>query len=90
MRRAELRVESIDPVIGGVPTAIWMLMMNVQWRLPWGIRHVFVSLLNLAIRWTDRPGRGAALSSDLVYVVVAQRDSQLDLAGTRLSASEAA
>jgi hypothetical protein len=47
-------------------------MMNIQWRLPWGLRHALVVLFNLAIRLTDRPGLNRGFPADFLYVLVAR------------------
>ena len=76
---AKLRIESISPLVGTVPTAIWLLMMNAQWRLPWGLRHALVIVSTLAMRWTDRPAPKSRYRSEFLYVLVARRDRVGDL-----------
>lgn len=70
--RAHLDLSSITPLLGAVPLGLWLVMMNVQAKLPRGLRHVVVGLFNLLIRWSNR-GEWSTYRADFDYVVVAQR-----------------
>lgn len=74
MTRAGLTPRSISPLLGAVPLGLWLVMMNIQIKLPPGIRHAFVSFFNLAIRWANRRDWDT-YRADLVYVVLAQRST---------------
>jgi SAM-dependent methyltransferase len=67
-----LRLNSLTPLMGAVPLGLWLLMLNIQAKLPQGIRHGFVSVLNLLIAWSDRR-EWPRYRADFVYVVNAQR-----------------
>lgn len=73
MTRARLRTTSVTPVLGAVPLGLWLVMMNLQAKLPRGLRHVIVSLFNLAIRWTNRLDWNT-YRADFVYVVLAESE----------------
>ena len=70
--RAGLAPASISPLLGAVPLGMWLVMMNLQIKMLPGLRHIFVSLFNLAIRWANRK-EWDTYRADLVYVVLAQR-----------------
>lgn len=73
---ARLTVRSITPLVGAVPLGLWLVMINLQAKLPPGLRHVFVALLNLIIWWSDH-GEWDAYRADFDYVVIAERDGSL-------------
>ena len=73
MTRARLNPKSLTPLLGAVPLSLWLIMMNAQAKLPRGLRHLVVSLFNLAIRWSDRVNWDT-YRADFVYVVIAERD----------------
>lgn len=73
MTRARLNPRSLVPLLGAVPLGLWLVMMNLQATLPPGLRHVLVSLFNIAIRWSDKMNF-STYRADFVYVVLAQRD----------------
>lgn len=70
---ARLGVSSVTPVIGAVPLGLWLIMMNLSASLPAGLRHAFVSLMNLLIKWSNRAD-WAVYRTDFIYAVVASRD----------------
>jgi SAM-dependent methyltransferase len=69
---ARLEISSISPLLGAVPTGLWLMMINVQAGLPRGLRHAFVTLVNLLMRWSNRVD-WATYRADFNYIVVAQR-----------------
>lgn len=69
---AGLSVESVTPRIGAVPLGLWLIMMNIQVKLPRGIRHAFVALANVMIRLTDRVS-WSTYQTDFMYMAVARR-----------------
>ena len=71
--RARLGPTSLNPLLGAVPVGLWLIMMNLQAKLPPGLRHVVVSMFNLAIRWTDKVDWNT-YRADFVYVVLAERE----------------
>ena len=71
--QAGLTVRSVTPVMGAVPLGLWLVMMNLQHRLPVGVRHAFVAALNVLIRWSDRYS-WQTYRADFVYLVLAQVD----------------
>ncbi len=72
MRGASLQPSSITPVLGAVPLGLWLVMLNLQDKLPFGLRHLVASLFNLVIRWSNRV-EWSTYRADFVYVVRAER-----------------
>lgn len=76
MANANLRVESIAPVLGAVPTALVLMMMSTMGRLPWGLRQAVVIGLTLAIRLTSRLPLDRQVPAHWIYVARARREAE--------------
>lgn len=69
---AGLDARSVTPLVGAVPIGLWLVMMNIQIKLPPGLRHLFITLFNAAIHLSDRVD-WPIFRADFDYVVLAER-----------------
>jgi SAM-dependent methyltransferase len=74
VERSGMRVLTIEGVVGLVPTAIWLVMFELQARLPRGLRHLFVFVSNLLMYLSDRMTSDASrLRNANTFTLMAQR-----------------
>lgn len=74
VERAGLRVVSVEGLMGLVPAAIWLAMVQLKENLPWGLGHAFVAMCSLLIFVSDRFTKDESRAKNAwVYAVVAER-----------------